>query len=70
MYTELELEFYKAETRHEEKFGKPPYFMGIINPSADGEEYIRLIEDAIRKNKPVNQEKEAPPHLRTNKVIF
>jgi len=44
--------------------------MGIINPSADGEEYIRLIEDAIRKNKPVNQEKEAPPHLRTNKVIF
>jgi len=70
MYTELELEFYKAETRHEEKFGEPPYFTGIINPSADGEEYISLIEEAIRKNKPLNQEKEVPPYLRTGKVIY
>jgi len=72
MYTELELEYYKYERMHEEKFGEPPYFMGTpwIDPSADGERYIDLINEAIRKNKPVNELKDAPAHLQSNKLIW
>lgn len=70
MYTELEQRYYQAERLHMEKFGDMPYFMGIINPSADGEEYIELINNAIRNNRAVNQLKYAPSKVSNNTVIF
>jgi len=70
MYTELELRYYKAKTLHLEKFGETPYFMGIINPSADGEEYIELINKALETNKPVNQLKSAPVKMQSSNIIF
>ncbi|SVD04136.1 uncharacterized protein METZ01_LOCUS356990, partial [marine metagenome] len=32
LFTESEKRYYEAERLHEEKFGKPPYFQGLIDP--------------------------------------
>ncbi len=54
LFTESEKRYYEAKRLHEEKFGKPPYFQGLIDPS--DERHIEMIYEALRTNKPVNEE--------------
>ena len=40
----------------------------MFMPAVDGEEYIELIDKAIKSNRPVNELKDAPAHLQDKTI--